>query len=71
MTRYYFDIRGEHPFLDGTGSELRDENAAGKETLLLTRDIESALQPGESWSLDVRDQDGPVYRISITSERLR
>jgi len=71
MRRYYFEVGGEHPFRDETGSELKDEKAAWKEALLLTRDVESALQPGESWSLDISDQDGPLYRISIMSERLR
>jgi hypothetical protein len=37
-------------------------------TLLLTRDIETSLQPGQSWSLDVKAGDRLLYRIGITSE---
>jgi uncharacterized protein DUF6894 len=50
------------------GTELRDDRAAWREALMLTRDIETSLQPGESWGLDVKDGARLVYRISITSE---
>ncbi|MGY3611042.1 MULTISPECIES: DUF6894 family protein [unclassified Bradyrhizobium] len=68
MPRFFFHINGKFPFQDEVGTELRDDRAAWKEALLLTRDIETWLQPGESWSLDVMARDGCLYRISITSE---
>ncbi|WP_028167037.1 DUF6894 family protein [Bradyrhizobium elkanii] len=68
MPRYFFHIIGKFPFRDEVGTELRDDRAAWKEALLLTRDIETSLQPGESWSLDVMAPDRLLYRISITSE---
>ncbi|MBO4227717.1 DUF6894 family protein [Bradyrhizobium neotropicale] len=52
MPRYFFHINGKFPFRDEVGTELRDDRAAWKEALLLTRDIETSLQPGQSWSLD-------------------
>ena len=68
MPRYFFHIAGRFPFRDHVGTELRDDRAAWREALMLTRDIETSLQPGESWRLDVRDGARFVYRISITSE---
>ncbi|MGY3609770.1 DUF6894 family protein [Bradyrhizobium sp. Lot33] len=68
MPRYFFHIEGQFPFRDETGTELRDNRAAWREALSLTRDIESSLQPGESWSLDVKAGDRVLYRIRITSE---
>ena len=35
---------------------------------MLTLDIETTLQQGESWGLDVKDGARLVYRTSITSE---
>ncbi len=68
MPRYFFDINGKFPFRDEVGTELRDDRAAWKEALLLTRDIETSFQPGQSWSLDVKAGDRLLYRIGITSE---
>ncbi|MGY3609654.1 MULTISPECIES: DUF6894 family protein [unclassified Bradyrhizobium] len=68
MPRFFFHINGKFPFRDEVGTELRDDRAAWKEAMLLTRDIETSLQPGESWSLDVEAGDRVLYRISITSE---
>ncbi|MGX9432665.1 MULTISPECIES: DUF6894 family protein, partial [Bradyrhizobium] len=48
MPRYFFHITGRFPFQDEVGTELRHHGAAWKEALLLTRDIEASLQPGES-----------------------
>jgi hypothetical protein len=68
MPRYFFDIDGKFPFRDVLGTELRNDPAAWREALVLTRDIESSLQPGESWRLDVKSDNRLLYRISITSE---
>ena len=68
MPRYFFHINGKFPFQDEVGTELRDDRAAWKDALLLTRDIESSLQPGASWTLVVNAGDRVVYRISITSQ---
>jgi hypothetical protein len=61
-------LRASFPFRDEVGTVLRDDRAAWREALLLTRDIESSLQPGASWTLVVDAGDRVVYRISITSE---
>ncbi|WP_376708329.1 DUF6894 family protein [Bradyrhizobium cenepequi] len=68
MPRYFFHIEGKCPFRDEVGSELRDDRAAWREALSMTRDIETSLQPGGSWTLVVTAGDSVVYRISITSE---
>jgi hypothetical protein len=69
MRRYFFHINGKYPFRDEVGTQLRDDRAAWREALLLTRDIETSLEPGQSWTLDVMDGDAFLYQISITSER--
>lgn len=68
MPRFFFHINGKFPFRDKVGTELRDHRAAWKEALLLTRDIETSLQPGESWTLDVKAGHRLLYRISILTE---
>jgi hypothetical protein len=68
LPHYFFHIEGKFPFRDEVGTELRDDRAAWKEALLLTRDIETSLQPGQSWSLDVLVDCRLLYRIGITSE---
>jgi hypothetical protein len=68
MPRYFFHINGKFPFRDEVGTDLRDDRAAWKEALLLTRDIETSLQPGGSWSLDVKAGDRLLFRISILTE---
>ncbi|OPY98818.1 hypothetical protein A5906_30045 [Bradyrhizobium sacchari] len=70
MPRYYFNIHNGHPFEDRVGEDLPDEEAAWKNALLLTRDIEDVLAPGGAWRLEVIKTDGsPLYRIDIKAER--
>ncbi|WP_376708282.1 DUF6894 family protein [Bradyrhizobium cenepequi] len=54
MPRYFLHIEGTFPFHDESGTELRDARAVWREALLMTRDIESSLQPGGSWTLVVK-----------------
>jgi uncharacterized protein DUF6894 len=68
MPRYYFHIEGEFPFHDETGTEFRDDRSAWQEALLMTRDIETTLEPGERWVLTVKAGNRLVYKISISSE---
>lgn len=37
----------------------------------LARDVEDNLRPGQSWRLEVRDGNGPVYLVEITTQRWR
>jgi hypothetical protein len=68
MRRFFFHIGDKYPFRDALGTELLDEVAAWRHAVLLTRDIETYLRPGDAWSLDVTEGDNPLYRIRITTE---
>ena len=71
MTRYYFRITNGRPHEDDTGEELRNEYEAWLETKRLARDIEDSLEPDGHWNVEVRDDAGPLYRITIASKKLR
>lgn len=70
MPRYYFHLDGSHPFSDDEGTELLNDEAAWTEAKRLARDIESNLEPGEKWRLEVRKDHQPLYRLMICSERV-
>lgn len=69
MPRYYFQLDGTHPFLDGEGTELPNDAAAWTEAKRLTRDIESNFQPGETWRLEVQKNERPLYLLKICSDK--
>jgi hypothetical protein len=71
VPRYYFRITGGNAYHDDTGEELRDDAEAWYVTKRLTRDIEDTLKPGSYWQLEVEDANQIVYRVTITSEKLR
>ncbi|WP_201449639.1 tRNA 5-methylaminomethyl-2-thiouridine synthase [Bradyrhizobium sp. Ai1a-2] len=51
--------------------ELPDAETAWAEALRLVRDVEGALQPGESWSLDVVEDGTTIFRINLATADLR
>ncbi|WP_049826599.1 DUF6894 family protein [Bradyrhizobium japonicum] len=65
MSRYFFSIANGHPFEDDEGTDLPDDTAAWREAVLTVRDIESALQPGGCWTLEVRRDGEIIIRIDI------
>jgi len=54
MARYFFHIDGQKPHQDEVGEDLLDDGSAWLTAMRLSRDIESNLQPGQEWKLDVR-----------------
>lgn len=71
MPTYQFHIAARKPFHDGDGMELRDAEAAWAEALLLARDVEGALRPGEVWSLDVVEDGEVIFHVGIATTDLR
>ncbi|MBU6461254.1 MAG: tRNA 5-methylaminomethyl-2-thiouridine synthase [Bradyrhizobium sp.] len=71
MTRYFFHIDGQNPYCDDLGEDLPDDQAAWWAAMRLARDVEDHLRPGQSWHLEVRDGNGPVYLVAITTQRRR
>ncbi len=71
MPRYFFKITNGKPHDDDTGEELRDDDAAWQETKRLARDIEDSLEPDGHWKLEVRDDRGPVYSVTVASQKHR
>ncbi|MET0222396.1 MAG: tRNA 5-methylaminomethyl-2-thiouridine synthase [Tardiphaga sp.] len=67
MTRYHYDISGDHPFRDEDGMEQADDRAAWREATRLTRDIEDHLRPNGMWKLTVRTDTRLVYLIEVTA----
>jgi hypothetical protein len=61
MPRYFFHFEGQQPHTDTTGDALTDDEAAWREAVRLSRDVEHALRPGDSWTLSVFDGTGPVF----------
>jgi DNA-binding IclR family transcriptional regulator len=71
MARYFFHIEGEKPHRDEIGEDLPDDEGAWRAAVKLARDVEDNLRPGQTWHLDVRDGDEPVYIVAITTRRQR
>ena len=69
MPRYFFQLEGTHPYLDEDGMELPDDAAAWAEAKRFARDIESHLQLGEVWRLEVRNGGRPVFLLIVSSSR--
>jgi hypothetical protein len=65
MARYFFHVQGTRPYEDEEGFELADDAAAWHEAKRFARDIESNLQPGETWRLEVRRDRRPVYFLEL------
>jgi hypothetical protein len=71
MSRYFFCISNGKPHEDNVGEELRDEREAWLSAKRLARDIEDSLEPDGEWNVEVRDERGPLYVISIAGRKLR
>lgn len=69
MPRYYFQLDSIHPYHDGSGIELPDDAAAWLEAKRFTRDIETCLQPGEEWRLEVRKEDRLLHLLLVSSSK--
>lgn len=75
MTRYYFDFQAPERFLrDDTGQELAGVTVAHKEAMKtlgrVAKDFTHRYSDG-SLSIEVRDVDGPIVRVSATIETTR
>lgn len=71
MARYFFNIANGHPFEDLVGKELADDQAAWQEAVLTVRDIESFLAPGGAWTLEVRRDHTPIFRIDVKATAIQ
>jgi hypothetical protein len=71
MPLYFFDISGGEPFLDA--QELRDDNAAWREALRTTRDVQATLNPEKSphWLLEVKRDGRTLFRIDVSAQKYR
>jgi len=68
MPRYFFKITNGKPHIDDTGEDLPDDHAAWLATKRLARDIEDSLEPNGHWKVEVRDDRGVVYSVTIASQ---
>jgi hypothetical protein len=50
---------------DDVGTDLADDQLAGKEALRLLREIEDVMAPGDKWRLTLRRDVRIVFRIEI------
>ncbi|QPF88952.1 DUF6894 family protein [Bradyrhizobium commune] len=71
MPRYFFHFEGQQPYTDTTGETLLDDEAAWREAARLSRDVEHALRPGDSWTLSVFDGTEPVFVLAMVTRRFR
>ena len=69
MTRYSFQITNGQTFLHS--QDLASDAVAWREAILTVRDIESSLSSeGGEWSLEVRREDKPIFRIDVSAHKL-
>jgi hypothetical protein len=71
MPRYFFHFEGQQPHTDTTGEALLNDEAAWREAVRLSRDVEHALRPGDSWTLSVFDGNEPVFVLAMVTRRFR
>jgi hypothetical protein len=69
MPRYYFELISAQPYCDAEGLELADDAAAWTEAKRFARDIESNLEPGQTWRLEVGRGSRPLFLLTIASRR--
>lgn len=77
MPRYFFNVHLRALADDADdieGEELADDEAAWHEATLmlgdLAKDIDGKFRPGQSWSLEVTDEDQRrLYFIHVSSEK--
>ena len=71
MPRYFFHFEGTRPHRDTTGENLSDDEAAWREAIRLSRDIEHGVRPGDDWTLRVFDDSEPVFVLAMITQRYR
>jgi hypothetical protein len=70
MPRYYFELISAQPYCDAEGMELPDDAAAWTEAKKFARDIESNLEPGQTWRLEIARDSRPLFLLTVTYRRL-
>ncbi|WEX10584.1 hypothetical protein [Chelativorans sp. AA-79] len=76
MPRYFFHVAGECARTAANSDiELPDPNAAWSEAITtcgeMIKDLDGTLPIGTDWKMEVADDDGPIFVISVRSARLR
>ncbi len=71
MPKYFFHVRGTRPYQDDGGVELADDAAAWQQAKRFARDIESNLEPGDNWHLEVCRGDRPIYALDISARSIK
>ncbi|WP_442896011.1 DUF6894 family protein [Bradyrhizobium sp. AZCC 2289] len=71
MPRYFFHIFYGHSHQDKNGEEMHDDHAAWRGAIELARTIGDAILPAEGWCLEVLDGEVPVFRIEVSTRKLR
>ncbi|TYL96084.1 tRNA 5-methylaminomethyl-2-thiouridine synthase [Bradyrhizobium rifense] len=66
-----FHFEGQQPHTDTTGEALHDDEAAWREAIRLSRDVEHALRPSDSWTLSVFDGTEPGFVLAMVTRRFR
>lgn len=66
---YCFIINGTRPF-ESEHFDLPSDEMAWREARGLVREVEDHLAPGESWELEVRKDQRPIFQINVKSVRL-
>ena len=70
MARYYFHIDEPRPHQDELGENFEDDDRAWRAAVGLMRDVESGLEPGHAWRLEVYREQTPIYLISVSTSRI-
>ncbi|MHC2337662.1 DUF6894 family protein [Bradyrhizobium sp. USDA 4454] len=73
MSKYYFHISNGHPFDDREGEELPSDAAAWEVAVMTVRDIDSNLDLDRfnQWSVSVKREDTPIFRIDVSAKRIK
>jgi hypothetical protein len=76
VPRYFFHFAYfEPPVDDRDGIYLPDEEAAWAEATRacgeMLEEIDGDLSLGSDWRMEVHDENGPLFRISLCAEKLR
>lgn len=71
MSRYYFHIDGHTPYQDSVGEVFERDEQAWSAALRLMRDVETGLEPGHDWRLEVCREHVPIYMIALSSRHIR
>jgi hypothetical protein len=76
VPRYFFHFTHCEPRVDDLdGIDLPDEKAAWEEATRacgeMVEEIDGDLSLGSVWRMEVHDENGPLFRISVGAEKLR